>query len=245
MVRLRDDLVAGKHVPSAVFDWVTRLISLIAWQGIDTVIVSAGVSSLRPVLDIARGDSSEEYPGIEGVQRTADVASTALQANYLGPLTAAVTFVCCIPLIGIWNPIVISLSLDSSPRENFSRSFDTFDIVTSLRHTFADASSILFYKRRKSHPLPVTRNWTPLHQVLAHLAIHRWRELPRFGCGWRQRTRSWPQQARFENRWRGSEVYWTGRLWREGSVHAIMGKTSSLDILALSEPHGEICLQKV
>ena len=135
--------------------------------------MSAGVSSLRPVLDIARGDSSEEYPGIEGVQRTADVASTALQANYLGPLTAAVTFVRCIKLIGIWNHIVILFSLDSSPRENFNRSVNTVDIVTSLRHTFADASSVLFYERRKSHPLPVTRNRTPVHKVLAHLAIHR------------------------------------------------------------------------
>ncbi|KAK7047186.1 hypothetical protein VNI00_006852 [Paramarasmius palmivorus] len=55
--------------------------------GIDTIIVSAGVSATRPLLDIAPSDDEN------GVQRVVDVASKAMQVNYLGPVVVAVTFI--------------------------------------------------------------------------------------------------------------------------------------------------------
>ncbi|KAF7290388.1 hypothetical protein HMN09_01296800 [Mycena chlorophos] len=77
MVRIRDELLAK-------------------WDGIDTIIVAAGVSALRPLLDIA-----QDKPGAEGIQRVVDVASLATRGNYIGPLVAAVTF---IPLLESSSP---------------------------------------------------------------------------------------------------------------------------------------------
>jgi NAD(P)-dependent dehydrogenase (short-subunit alcohol dehydrogenase family) len=59
------------------------------------LIVAAGVSALRPVLDIAgvQGPSITQ-PSRDGVQRLADVAQAAIRGNYLGPLLSAVTMVC-------------------------------------------------------------------------------------------------------------------------------------------------------
>jgi hypothetical protein len=66
----------------------------VEWHGIDTLIVAAGVSALRPVLDIAgvKGPSMTE-PSLDGVQRVEDVALAAIKGNYLAPLLSVVTFV--------------------------------------------------------------------------------------------------------------------------------------------------------
>jgi len=63
------------------------------------VIVSAGVSALRPVLSIA-GLEEEKKSAVpraqaaaDGIQRIVDVAAAATKGNYVGPLVAAVTFV--------------------------------------------------------------------------------------------------------------------------------------------------------
>lgn len=68
------------------------------WQGVDTVIISAGVSALKPLYEIAGLKRTGEvydppYATMESIQHTADVARKALDVNYIGPLTAAVTFV--------------------------------------------------------------------------------------------------------------------------------------------------------
>ncbi|KAJ7447569.1 hypothetical protein B0H11DRAFT_365760 [Mycena galericulata] len=74
------------------------------WGGIDTMIVAAGVSALRPLLEIAgAGDK-------EGIQHVVDIAALATRGNYVGPLVAAVTF---IPLLESTSPSPAILLLNS------------------------------------------------------------------------------------------------------------------------------------
>ncbi|KAG6816571.1 hypothetical protein H0H87_004931 [Tephrocybe sp. NHM501043] len=70
------------------------------WQGVDTVIVAAGVSALQPLMTVA---GVEAYAGgtsftpsqasVEGIQRAVDVSIAATRGNYIGPLVAAITFI--------------------------------------------------------------------------------------------------------------------------------------------------------
>ncbi|KAJ6605382.1 hypothetical protein DFH09DRAFT_1017932 [Mycena vulgaris] len=78
------------------------------WGGIDTMIVAAGVSALRPLLEIAGEQSGNAEP--EGIQRVVDVAALATRGNYVGPLVAAVTF---IPLLEAKSPHPSILLLNS------------------------------------------------------------------------------------------------------------------------------------
>ncbi|KAH9170314.1 hypothetical protein EDB89DRAFT_1888100 [Lactarius sanguifluus] len=64
------------------------------WHGLDTLVVSAGVSALRPVLEIAGVSGvSAVQPSADGVQRVADVALAAIKGNYIGPLLSVVTMI--------------------------------------------------------------------------------------------------------------------------------------------------------
>jgi hypothetical protein len=67
------------------------------WNGLDTLVVAAGVSALQPLLAIAGVDAENktnlEMTTREGIQKTVDVAAAATHGNYVGPLVAAVTFV--------------------------------------------------------------------------------------------------------------------------------------------------------
>ncbi|EMD34162.1 hypothetical protein CERSUDRAFT_117654 [Gelatoporia subvermispora B] len=68
------------------------------WQGLDTLILSAGVSSLRPLLEIAglerQGQSfTPAQATAEGIQHTVDVANRALNINVVGPLITAVALI--------------------------------------------------------------------------------------------------------------------------------------------------------
>ena len=66
------------------------------WKGLDTVVVTAGVSALQPLMAIAGVDSETTFVGQankEGIQRVVDVATAATLGNYVGPLISAVTFV--------------------------------------------------------------------------------------------------------------------------------------------------------
>ncbi|KIP08558.1 hypothetical protein PHLGIDRAFT_23479 [Phlebiopsis gigantea 11061_1 CR5-6] len=64
-----------------------------AWGGVDTVVVTAGVSSLMPLLEVAGVHSPGEEPTVEGVQRTLDVSNAALRGNFSGPLVSAVALI--------------------------------------------------------------------------------------------------------------------------------------------------------
>ncbi|KAI0768118.1 NAD-P-binding protein [Trametes elegans] len=68
------------------------------WGGLDTLVVSAGVSALRPLLEVAglernRGVFQPSRTDVEGVQRAVTAATAAIHGNYLGPLVCAVTFI--------------------------------------------------------------------------------------------------------------------------------------------------------
>ncbi|TFK18754.1 NAD-P-binding protein [Coprinopsis marcescibilis] len=83
-----------------------RELLLAEWDGIDTLVVAAGVSALQPLLAIAGADvrGSELTPLAttpEGIQRAKDVALAAATGNYFGPVVAAVTFV---PLLSAKSP---------------------------------------------------------------------------------------------------------------------------------------------
>ncbi|KAG7090433.1 hypothetical protein E1B28_009552 [Marasmius oreades] len=70
------------------------------FQGLDTMIVAAGVSAVRPLLDIAGVQSSRDACS-EGIERAVTVANAALKSNFTGPLVAAVTL---IPLLKRTSP---------------------------------------------------------------------------------------------------------------------------------------------
>lgn len=84
---------------------MVRARSLIAeeWEGLDTLVVAAGVSALKPLLEVAglesikiSGQTEEFEPpqaDREAIQRVVDVSTAATKGNYIGPLIAAVTFI--------------------------------------------------------------------------------------------------------------------------------------------------------
>ncbi|CAE6515248.1 unnamed protein product [Rhizoctonia solani] len=55
-----------------------------AWNGVDTVVVAAGVSALQPVMKLV--DQG-------GVSRAVSVAIKAIEGNYMGPLVSATTMI--------------------------------------------------------------------------------------------------------------------------------------------------------
>jgi NAD(P)-dependent dehydrogenase (short-subunit alcohol dehydrogenase family) len=98
MVLVRSVVEDGKFL---LFFFSKRLTDgnpiVIAWGGLDTLVVAAGVSALQPLLTVA---GSEAVKGTalpettkEGIQRAVDVSLAAIRGNYTGPLVAAVTFV--------------------------------------------------------------------------------------------------------------------------------------------------------
>lgn len=76
---------------------VLTITNMAEWGGLDTLVVSAGVSALQPLMAVAgveveRGARIQEATEV-GIQQAADTARAALQGNYIGPLIAAVAFV--------------------------------------------------------------------------------------------------------------------------------------------------------
>ena len=70
------------------------------WNGVDTVIINAGVSALQPLLAVAGLNGHEistRMTDIDGLTRLREVAAAAMQGNFTGPLLSAVTFVSSIP----------------------------------------------------------------------------------------------------------------------------------------------------
>ncbi|KAH8978392.1 hypothetical protein EDB92DRAFT_1790224 [Lactarius akahatsu] len=103
--RVRSECEVVARVPDAVFsvcaDFTDAEALIIVrnkieekWHGLDTLVVSAGVSALRPVLEIAGVSRvSAAQPSADGVQRVADVALAAIKGNYIGPLLSVVTMI--------------------------------------------------------------------------------------------------------------------------------------------------------
>ncbi|KAF9026134.1 NAD(P)-binding protein, partial [Hymenopellis radicata] len=68
------------------------------WNGLDTLILTAGVSALQPILGIAgieHPEIAKQLPDInrEGVQKAVSATEAATRINYYGPLVVAVTFI--------------------------------------------------------------------------------------------------------------------------------------------------------
>ncbi|KAL5495532.1 hypothetical protein ACEPAI_995 [Sanghuangporus weigelae] len=84
------------------------------WGGLDTLLVIAGVSSLRPLIETAglerKGGELLPDANLEGVREGVRIAGAALQGNFYGPLTSALTF---IPLLERTSPSPSVLLLSS------------------------------------------------------------------------------------------------------------------------------------
>ncbi|EKM60647.1 uncharacterized protein PHACADRAFT_85124 [Phanerochaete carnosa HHB-10118-sp] len=63
------------------------------WDGVDTVVVCAGVSSLRPLLEIADVRRPGEDLTLDGIQRIQEVSNAAMRGNFSGPLLSAITLI--------------------------------------------------------------------------------------------------------------------------------------------------------
>ncbi|KAF8629001.1 hypothetical protein AX17_005857 [Amanita inopinata Kibby_2008] len=70
------------------------------WNGLDTLVVAAGVSALQPLMDVAGvhnctggNPDTAARSTEEGIQHAKDVANAAINGNYIGPLVSAITFI--------------------------------------------------------------------------------------------------------------------------------------------------------
>jgi len=126
----------------------------IEWHGIDTLIVAAGVSALRPVLEIAgvKGPSVTE-PSLDGVQRVEDAALAAIKGNYLAPLLSVVTFVR--PLFYLTSTSLMTLNVsDSSNAVHELLAIRSPRIVPRCRYSRTYSSNLRVDQGRFFYPLP-------------------------------------------------------------------------------------------
>ena len=63
------------------------------WQGVDTVIMSAGVSSLRPLMEAANVHDASQEPNAADIQQVLDMSNAAFNTNMNGPLVCALALV--------------------------------------------------------------------------------------------------------------------------------------------------------
>lgn len=68
------------------------------WDGIDTLIITAGVSALQPLMKVAgvtatKDGLSPPHATAEAINHAVGVAKAALDGNFFGPYIAAITFV--------------------------------------------------------------------------------------------------------------------------------------------------------
>lgn len=63
------------------------------WGQVDTLFICAGVSSLRPLLEVAGSPHGVVDTTVEGIQHTQAIAQKAIDGNFIGPLSAALTFI--------------------------------------------------------------------------------------------------------------------------------------------------------
>ncbi|KAF8988092.1 hypothetical protein BDQ17DRAFT_1374374 [Cyathus striatus] len=118
------------------------------WNGLDTLVVAAGVSSLRPLMAVACVDD-DGHNGVvapqatqEGLQTTVNVAEAALRGNFIGPLVSAVSF---IPLLTL-SSRAPSITLISSVASLIPAP------TRSLYCSTKSASLVLFQSLSIEHP---------------------------------------------------------------------------------------------
>ncbi|KAJ7617852.1 hypothetical protein FB45DRAFT_932816 [Roridomyces roridus] len=115
------------------------------WGGIDTLIVVAGVSALRPLLEISgKGDK-------EGIQHLVDVSNRAIEGNFTGPLIAAATFIPLLQRTSSSPSILLVNSLASA-----------IPAPTRALYASTKASSLHLYQALAiEHPLIAFTNFLP------------------------------------------------------------------------------------
>ena len=109
------------------------------WNGLDTIVVAAGVSALQPLMAVAGvetvdGGFTPEEASREGIKRVTEVVAAATTGNYVGPLIAAVTFVSCHFEVGFSS----SQRPDTPPVENIKVTSDHPRLIASLRNRSAN-----------------------------------------------------------------------------------------------------------
>jgi len=70
----------------------------VEWDGIDTLIIAAGVSALQPLMTVAGVTMSKDGPSpahapADAINHAVGVAKAALDGNFFGPYISAITFV--------------------------------------------------------------------------------------------------------------------------------------------------------
>jgi hypothetical protein len=82
------------------------------------VFICAGVSSLRPLMEIADSPRGAKETTIENVRHAGEIAQKAIDGNFTGPLLTAVTFVSlCLGLQGTPLP---KCTESSASKANFN-----------------------------------------------------------------------------------------------------------------------------
>ncbi|TFK38792.1 NAD(P)-binding protein [Crucibulum laeve] len=112
-----DKRILGVAADFADVDDMIRVRTLLEteWNGLDTLIIVAGVSALQPLMAVAgveaHGTSfTPREADRDGLQRAVDVSAAAVRGNYTGPLVAAIAF---IPLLQRTSPSPSVLLLNS------------------------------------------------------------------------------------------------------------------------------------
>ena len=163
MVRVRAELLTRTFLCCLSMHDTDRYSHLlyIGWGGLDTLVISAGVSALQPLLAVAGADCKGSaltpmHTTLEGIQKTSDISLAAIKGNYTGPLIAAVTFVSS----GTFILVVAGLHLptDSNALRNLKISKHRTHKLPGFHNTRANAVALRLDQGSRAHPVPVTRD---------------------------------------------------------------------------------------
>ena len=125
----------------------------IAWGGLDTHVIAAGVSALQPLMAVAgveveRGVSLKDASS-EGIQHTADVALAAIRGNYIGPLIAAIAFV-NITFTRYLNTQVLIVDVEQVPMLSNTSKSPSVILVNSLASVIPAPTRTLYASTKAS-----------------------------------------------------------------------------------------------
>ena len=154
----------------------------VEWNGIDTLIITAGVSALQPLMTVAGVAASNDgasplHATVEGINHAVGVAKAALDGNFFGPYIAAITFV-RFYILGarslLRNPpdppphILLRITLYSSP------------LKCSSDHTCTNAHHLRIHQISLPDAVPGSCNRAPPCLIHVHHSWNNRRRLPRF-----------------------------------------------------------------
>ena len=192
MIMLRDVIQAGESpsISLAGFTCTDRRVpSYAEWQGVDTVIITAGVISLQPLLSVANLKHDSDHVELEGVQRVVEVAQAALHSNFIGPLVSATIFVRGFTLqeyIEVFNCLFY---IDPLTALYIKLTLNPAHVLHSLRHPRAHPVPICCDEILFSAVIRIPGDRAPINSVLPRDAEHNQGRLPFIRSGRRKHTR--------------------------------------------------------